>query len=134
MEARRGKHGPRECAICGGTPDTDCARCGSALCDDHRHGDDARCALCEREYEARYSLRDGGLYLATVVACPALLCLVVLGALSLPMGTALAGIILVGTVAGVAMGFPWARRRLATNMRQRFLDEHPVPSARALRA
>lgn len=135
MEARRGKYRAGQCAICGGGLVGDCARCGVELCGDHLHGDDDRCALCEREYEARYSVRDGGLYVATMLACPSLLCLAVLGTMSIgTIGPVIAGTILVTTLLGVAKGFPWARKRLAEGMRQRFLAEHPVPAAKVLRA
>ena len=128
---RRGKYGAGQCAICGESQQHDCARCGADLCGEHVHGDDERCALCESEYETSYSVKDGALYVLTMLACPSLLMLAVLGALSIPtVGVAVAVSIAAVTLLGVAKGFPAARRALAQTSRARFLAENSVPGAR----
>ena len=133
MELRRGKFKPGRCAICGDAPDQGCARCGSDLCGQHGHAEDERCTLCESDYETSYSIRDGALYVLTMLACPSLLMLAVLGALSIPtVGLAVAVTISGLTLAGVAKGFPAARRSLAVNSRSRFLAENSLPDARLL--
>jgi hypothetical protein len=132
---RRGKYKTGQCAICGEDQGHDCARCGADLCDQHLHGDDERCALCEYEYETSYSVKDGALYVLTMLACPSLLMLAVVGALSIPtVGPAVAIAIAAATVLGVAKGFPAARRTLARTSRARFLAESPVPDARLLKS
>ncbi|MBT8492390.1 MAG: zinc finger HIT domain-containing protein [Deltaproteobacteria bacterium] len=133
MNLRRGRFGAGQCAICGEGHKYDCARCGADLCSEHAHGDNDRCTLCESEYETSYSVKDGALYMLTMLACPSLLMLAVVGALSVPtVGTYLAVAISVGTLAGVAKGFPAARKALAEGTRSRFLAENSLPGARLL--
>ena len=89
--------------------------------------------LCESEYETSYSVKDGALYVLTMLACPSLLMLAVVGVLSIPTaGPYLAVTIALATLTGVAKGFPAARKALAEGSRSRFLGENSLPGARLL--
>lgn len=133
VDVRRGRFRRGLCGVCGDGPAHDCARCGVDLCTSHGHKDDERCILCEREYETSFAVKDGALYVFTMLASPSLLMLAVLGALSIPsVGLAVAVTITIVTLVGVAKGFPTARRLIATSSRSRFLAENALPDARLI--